>query len=67
MTMDTVVVIQNEIRMTPEQRNRNRRSDPIPKPTDHKIPESFNAFCNIVSFTAANTNLMFPVSVACVR
>ena len=33
----------------------------------HSMPESFNAFCRIVSFTAANTNRMFPVSVACVR
>lgn len=33
----------------------------------HKIPESFRAFCRIVSFTAANTRRMFVVSVACVR
>ena len=31
------------------------------------MPESFNAFCNIVSLTAANTSLMFDVSVACVK
>ncbi len=34
---------------------------------DHRMPESFNAFCNIVSLTAAKTSLMFEVSVACVR
>lgn len=33
----------------------------------HKIPESFRAFCRIVSFTAANTRRIFVVSVACVR
>lgn len=31
------------------------------------MPESFNAFCKIVSFTAANTKRMFDVSVASVR
>ena len=31
------------------------------------MPESFSAFCNIVSFTAANTSRIFDVSVACVR
>ena len=31
------------------------------------MPESFSAFCSIVSFTAANTSLIFDVSVACVR
>jgi hypothetical protein len=35
--------------------------------TYHSIPESFRAFCSIVSFTAAKTNLMLVVSVACVR
>lgn len=34
---------------------------------DHKMPESFSAFCRIVSFTAANTSLIFDVSVACVK
>lgn len=34
---------------------------------DHRIPESLRAFCSIVSFTAANTSLIFDVSVACVR
>ena len=34
---------------------------------NHNIPESFSAFCNIVSFTAAKTSRMFVVSVACVR
>lgn len=34
---------------------------------NHKMPESFNAFCNIVSFTAAKTSLILDVSVACVR
>lgn len=33
----------------------------------YRMPESFNAFCNIVSLTAANTSRMFEVSVACVR
>jgi hypothetical protein len=33
----------------------------------HRIPESFRAFCRIVSFTAANTKRIFVVSVACVR
>ena len=31
------------------------------------MPESLSAFCSIVSFTAANTNRMFDVSVACVK
>ena len=30
----------------------------------HRIPESFNAFCRMVSLTAANTKRMFVVSVA---
>jgi hypothetical protein len=34
---------------------------------DYRIPESFNAFCSIVSLTAAKTSRMFEVSVACVR
>jgi hypothetical protein len=34
---------------------------------DYKMPESFKAFCNIVSLTAAKTSRMFDVSVACVR
>ena len=38
-----------------------------PAPKYHSIPESFNAFCSIVSFTAANTSRMLLVSVACVR
>lgn len=33
----------------------------------HKIPESFRALFNIVSFTAANTNRIFDVLVACVK
>ena len=32
-----------------------------------RMPESLSAFCSIVSFTAANTNRMFDVSVACVK
>lgn len=36
-------------------------------PPAHRMPESFKAFCRMVSFTAANTNRMFVVSVACVR
>lgn len=31
------------------------------------IPESFKAFCKMVSLTAAKTSRMFEVSVACVR
>lgn len=34
---------------------------------DYRIPESFRAFCNIVSLTAANTSRIFDVSVACVK
>lgn len=34
---------------------------------DYRIPESFNAFCSIVSLTAAKTSRTFEVSVACVR
>ena len=34
---------------------------------DHRIPESRNAFCSIVSLTAANTKRMLPVSVAWVK
>jgi len=34
---------------------------------NHNMPESFKAFCRIVSFTAAKTSLMFVVSVACVK
>lgn len=30
----------------------------------YKMPESFKAFCNIVSLTAAKTSRMFVVSVA---
>jgi hypothetical protein len=33
----------------------------------YNIPESFKAFCNIVSLTAAKTRRMLEVSVACVR
>jgi hypothetical protein len=33
----------------------------------YNMPESFSAFCNIVSFTAAKTSRIFDVSVACVR
>ena len=33
----------------------------------YRMPESLSAFCNIVSFTAAKTNRMFDVSVACVK
>ena len=33
----------------------------------HNIPESFRAFCRMVSLTAANTSRIFVVSVACVR
>lgn len=34
---------------------------------DQRIPESRNAFCRIVSLTAANTSRTLPVSVACVK
>ena len=33
----------------------------------YNIPESFKAFCSIVSLTAAKTSRMLDVSVACVR
>lgn len=33
----------------------------------YNIPESFRAFCNIVSLTAAKTSRILEVSVACVR
>ena len=33
----------------------------------YRIPESFRAFCSIVSLTAAKTRRMLEVSVACVR
>lgn len=33
----------------------------------YSIPESFNAFCSIVSFTAAKTRRILLVSVACVK
>jgi len=39
----------------------------LTKQVDYKIPESFRAFCKIVSFTAANTSRMLDVSVACVK
>jgi hypothetical protein len=35
--------------------------------SDYRMPESFNAFCSIVSLTAAKTSRIFEVSVACVR
>lgn len=34
---------------------------------NYRMPESFSAFCSIVSLTAANTRRMFVVSVACVK
>jgi hypothetical protein len=34
---------------------------------NYRMPESFSAFCSIVSLTAAKTRRMFEVSVACVR
>jgi len=33
----------------------------------YRTPASRRAFCRIVSFTAAKTRRMFPVSVACVK
>ena len=33
----------------------------------YNIPESFRAFCSIVSLTAAKTSRILEVSVACVR
>jgi hypothetical protein len=33
----------------------------------YKMPESFKAFCNMVSLMAANTSRMLDVSVACVK
>ena len=34
---------------------------------NHKMPDSMRAFCRMVSFTAANTNRILEVSVACVK
>jgi len=45
----------------PRQNNKSRGS------VNHNMPESFKAFCRIVSFTAAKTSRMFVVSVACVK
>jgi len=45
----------------PGQNNKGRGS------VNHNMPESFKAFCKIVSFTAAKTSRMFVVSVACVK
>jgi hypothetical protein len=39
----------------------------ISEGVDHNMPESFKAFCRMVSLTAANTSRIFDVSVACVR
>lgn len=44
-----------------------RRGEQDGNAANHSIPESFSAFCNIVSFTAAKTSRIFDVSVACVR
>jgi len=44
-----------------------RKENEVRKNQNYRMPESFNAFCRIVSFTAANTKRMFVVSVACVR
>lgn len=37
------------------------------RPSDQRIPESLNAFCRMVSFTAAKTRRIFVVSVAWVK
>ena len=34
---------------------------------DYRIPQSFTAFCNILSFTTTNTSWILPVSVTCVK
>lgn len=39
----------------------------LSKKKNYNMPESLNAFCNKVSLTAAKTNRIFDVSVACVR
>ncbi len=48
-------------------RDQNRTKTGTRGTRGQRIPESFSAFCSIVSFTAANTSLIFDVSVACVR
>lgn len=39
----------------------------VKKNADYKMPESFNAFCKMVSLIAANTSRILEVSVACVK
>jgi len=48
-------------------KERDEKENEVRKNQNYRMPESFNAFCRIVSFTAANTKRMFVVSVACVR
>lgn len=49
-----------------ESRNRNKEKVEV-SVRYYRIPESLSALLRMVSFTAAKTNLMFDVSVACVR
>jgi len=47
--------------------NRGYRDEDWNEGAGHRTPASRRAFCKIVSFTAAKTSRMFPVSVACVK
>lgn len=51
----------------PKKKRRHRCFDSRESHDLYRMPESFRAFCRIVSLTAANTSRMFVVSVACVR
>lgn len=51
-----------------ESRNRNKEKKRVEVSVRYyRIPESLSALLSIVSLTAAKTNRMFDVSVACVR
>jgi len=51
----------------PEKRPKRKKEKKRHLRGGHNIPESFRAFCRIVSFTAAKTSRMLVVSVAWVR
>jgi hypothetical protein len=56
--------------MTPDAKGNSMQRQTVRKRMSswlHNIPESFRAFCRMVSLTAANTRRIFVVSVACVR
>lgn len=48
-------------------RSRNKEKKAKVSVRYYRIPESLSALLRMVSFTAAKTNRMFDVSVACVR